>query len=279
MTQTTEELLDAVLIQLNNIQSLLKKSNLGFHPFRGKRADYVYVKAQEGGKGVWCRLDGAKGEKPSERYLDSVTENSVTGILVDILLTDVQTSFGISVKLDIVLDTGENTPLIIRSGATTFAEGVLRALMCTKIIENPITITPIRADKSEKAIFVDVMMSGEMLLLEKDMPRLITWENGDKARRGEILATFLPAVNIVRDKLGLNSLDQPVARQDNSQTAPIDRKSEVIALIDQYQLSGQKVTTLIEDNFGKTATIGKMTTDQFNRLKELIKNLSLIATN
>jgi Family of unknown function (DUF5895) len=75
----------------------------------------------------------------------------------------------------------------------------------------------------------------------------------------------------------------PVIQQGDtaSQPAPaiVDRKSEVVALVNEYRLTGQKVITLIEDNFGKSATVNKMTDEEFDRLKELMKDLSSITTN
>jgi hypothetical protein len=75
----------------------------------------------------------------------------------------------------------------------------------------------------------------------------------------------------------------PVIHPENTVSQPalpiVDRKSQLVALISQYQLTGKKVATLIKDNFGKTATVSKMTIEEFDQLKELMKNLNSITIN
>lgn len=199
---------------LKRIFSVEDGQELGFHAKRTRQKyDYIFVKAQENGPGVWYRLTGDK-ENPKPAYLDPVTESSLTGTLIDIQLVDVSTEkHGVSIKVDLIFDIGKSIPVVIRSGPTTFMEGLLRPLMCVPQIHNPLTISVARAEKSDKAVFADVADPFNYLMTEKNMPRLITWENGDKPRRAEILGTFLPAVNNVRVKLGLEPITAPVDRQ------------------------------------------------------------------
>lgn len=226
----TNEEIRKYLLQLLNGGA---DNQLGFHPTRSRvRYDYIYVKAQEGGPGVWHRLEGEK-EARTAAYLDPVTEKHLTGNLLEVTMVEVATEkYGVALKIDFILDIGAPVPTIIRSGATTFMEGLLRPLMCAKTIHNPVTITAARAEKSEKAIFGDIEDASGLLILDKGMERLITWDSGDKARRGEILATFLPAVNNIRVKLGLEPLLEPVDRQalneaTRDQSAPKKTVAEI----------------------------------------------------
>lgn len=186
---------------------------LGFHPRRSRaRYDYIYVKAQEGGNGVWYRLEGEKDAR-TPAYLDPIAQSHLTGNLIEVTMVEVTTEkYGSVLKIDFVLDVGASIPTIIRSGPTVFMEGILRPLMCAKTINNPVTICASRAEKSDKAVFGDIEDSNGLIILDKGMERLIQWEASDKPRRNEILATFLPAVNNIRAKLGLEPLAVPIDR-------------------------------------------------------------------
>jgi hypothetical protein len=267
------------------LQKLSNTEGLGFHPARShQKFDYIYVKAGEQPHSVWHRLTGDKN-KPVESYL-SEEEGSVTGRLANVTLTEVQTTYGDSIKVDLTLDIGSPLLLIIRSGATTFSEGVIRSLLTVKekLVE-PITITPIRADKSDKAIFADVSVGSKLLIYSKDMPRLITWSAKKKPTDEEVMATFLPAVNYIRTKLlNLLPLDKAVQResqadmQTSSQLPPQnkiefpERKAEITQLMSNSSLTPNTVTQIVEDNFGASAKITTMTTGDYQRLKTLIEH-------
>jgi hypothetical protein len=209
MNPTDRELRDYLLRLLNPAGS----NQLGFHHKRSRaRYDYIYIKAEDNGPGVWYRLEGEDRDTRKPVYID---ENHFTGYLIEVTMVEVATEkYGTTLKIDLIFAGIDGAiPTIIRSGATTFMEGLLRPLMSAEAIRNPITVAATRAEKSEKAVFGDVEMDGDLLIQAKGMPRLITWEGGDKPRRNEVLATFLPAVNNIRAKLGLEPLLEPVDRQ------------------------------------------------------------------
>jgi hypothetical protein len=263
---------------LHQLKTGKSGSEYGLHPARRSvRADYLFVKAQDPGPGVWHRLvDDGK----TEAYL-TPEQGSLTGDLIDILLVDVTTTFGQSLKIDLIFDVRQDIPIIVRSGATSFSESVLRALMSIEgQIIAPITITPSRADKSAKAVFVDLQMGGKRLLLNKNMPRLITWDNGEKARRGEILETFLPAVNVVRAKLGLDPLAQPIVKADldaaNAAASSAPRLSptqELYALVERLNWRPDRVVSALKANH-QVEKFGSLTiSDQQVFLQFLKQNL------
>jgi hypothetical protein len=194
---------------------------LGFHSKRSRaRNDYIFVKAEEHGPGCWYRLVGDK-TKSTPVYLDPVEESHLTGNLIEVTLVEVPTEkYGMSLKVDLIFDTGEPIMTIVRSGATTFMEGVLRSMMSAPALVNPVTISTMRAEKSDKAVFGEIEDATGLLTIQKGMKRLILWSANDKPRRSEILETFLPAVNNIRVKLGLEPLIGPVDR------AAIDKSRE-----------------------------------------------------
>jgi hypothetical protein len=248
------------------LAKLVKPKKFGFHPLKQKRRyDYIYVKAQEkpeNSKGVWYRTEEKDGVKV-ENYLDPIAEARLEGNLIEVTLVYVETEYGQQIKIDLILDTGDEIPTIVRSGASTFSEGVLRALMCAEAIVNPVNIIPTRANKSSKAVFGNIEIGGEKGMLVKEMPRLITWNPKVKPTFPQILATFLPAVNQIRAKLGHELLTKPIDRkaeyenQNLSTPAPpatdptisIVTDEDIKLAIQKLGWTGSKVTEILAKEF------------------------------
>lgn len=237
------------LLDLLSPTGALAERRLGFQsqPPRSKSANYIFVQVQEGGPGLWYYLeDGPTKDKPVQIYLDSVAQSHLVGNLQEVTMVEVPTEkYGLALKIDLIFDVGEAMPTIIRSGPTTFMEGILRSLVCARAINNPLTIGVRRADRSEKAVLGDVSDINGALITDKEVsPRLITWDSMEKARRSEILATFFPAVNNIRVKLGLEPLAAPVDRAALREAAQDDRKAAVKTLA---EIEIEPVTTLSEE--------------------------------
>jgi hypothetical protein len=261
---------------LSLLTKLTVSKGSGFHPITpNRRYDYIYVKAQdkpEGSQGVWHRLAEENGNS-IEVYLHPTEQARFEGDLVDVLLVKIQTKFGEQLKIDLIFDTGDELLTVIRSGASTFSEGILRSLMCIEVITNPLNIIPQRADKSDKAVFGLVKMNGKKLLLDKDMARLITWNPKSKPTIDQVASAFLPAINIVRKKLGLDPLTEPIDRdaeyeqskQSTLSTLPkisevepsIFTDEQIKTALAKLQWGGQKVTEILKDNF-KCERIGSL---------------------
>jgi hypothetical protein len=130
-----------------------------------------------------------------------------------------------------------------------------------------VTIAASRADKSDKAVFADLVVDGLRYLPAKGSSRLIVWETGEKARRGEILDSFLPAVNAVRRKLKLEPQKGPVVKGDedsgsSQQSASSQSQTQsaslltsdplvqrIVQLIDQLGWAPESVKAFIGRNF------------------------------
>lgn len=259
-------------------------SKLGFGPRPNpSRFDYIYVKAQENGGGCWYRLVGTR-DNQREEYLDPVEQASLTGNLIDITLTSVTTTFGVQVKVDLMFDIGTDVPVVVRSGASTFSESVLRSLLSAEEIVNPVTLSLARADQSEKAIFADLLSNGKLLTIEKGMPRLITWEKQDRPRAKEILETFLPAVNQIRQKLGLLPISKPVDRLDRGEpTTPASNGNggnkspsyqRIAETIQKLQWTSEQVVTCLERNYGGRQKVSLL---DDNEQADFLKILELAA--
>lgn len=253
-------------------------SKLGFGPRPSRnRFDYVYVKAQDNGGGCWYRLAGDTRDKQREEYLDPIEQASLTGNLVDVTLTSVVTTFGVTTKIDLMFDIGTDTLVVVRSGASSFSESVLRSLLCAEEIVNPVTLSLTRADQSDKAIFADVLSNGKLLTIEKGMGRLITWDKQDKPRAHEILATFLPAVNQVRQKLGLPPIAKPADRLDRSESNGTEKSksasySKILETIQKLQWTTEQVVTCLERNYNgrqKVSLLDDKEQDDFLKILEL----------
>lgn len=268
-------------------------NKFGFHPAKvNRKFNYIFVKAQEkpaDSQGVWYRLIEENGVGV-EKYLDPVKEYRFEGNLVEVSLVKVQTKYGEQLKIDLIFDVGDDLHTVIRSGASTFSEGVLRSLMCVELISNPLNVIPQRADKSEKAVFSTVEMNGKRLMLQKDMPRLITWNPKIKPTIEQVASTFLPAVNMVREKLGLDPLDAPVDREAEYQSSlnPTDSNPvvptivtdrDITAAITQLQWNRKQITDCLMKNFS-CERISLLSVEQRSKFTEMLElSIKAQATN
>ena len=187
MPQTIDEVCVGIAAKLNPVDA----TRMGFKPVPVlKQKEYVFIGVEDKGKGVWYRLVGDK-DKPTTQYLDSEKEGCLVGRLVDaIVLVNESDKYGATIKCDFTFDIGTGMPVVIRSGGTVFAEGLIRSLIELESIPDELTIVPKLADESDKVIFCNLIANGERII-PKNSDRLITWKG--QPRQEEVINTFLPS--------------------------------------------------------------------------------------
>ena len=113
MQQTIDEVAQGLARKLDPKNA----SHLGFDSAPTLRQkDYVFVQAQDKGKGTWYRLVGDRYNSVAE-YLDPITEAALTGKLLNIVALSAESDkYGDKLKCDFTFNIGGDCPVVIRSG-------------------------------------------------------------------------------------------------------------------------------------------------------------------